>query len=254
MFHVHHLHPRPHRHRHQKKTATITTTKTTTTALTTRSVASPTQHTVHFCVSPGTRRLSQMASPHPCDHGMLSPPSAPPVEANFSLQHQFTPSCKVQKLSFEFDATCTVSAFSFVQVHDTLSFVLRTIVVYSYLERCPCFLRTCSCGWASFSCPFALVGGRHVRPNLGRMNSGVFIFYDCQVESRLMTIAHPLTRPVLAFSAKACCALMCFSFLLVSIHFVRGSGREICLLVHVEFCVKTLHVVTVSVCLVLLSC
>ena len=61
----------------------------------------------------------------------LSLPSFPLVGANHSLQRKFTPSCKVSKCHLKVDA---VSAFSLVQGYNTFSFVLRTIVVYSYLE------------------------------------------------------------------------------------------------------------------------
>ena len=46
---------------------------------------------------------------------------------------------KFQKCHLQFDA---VSAFSLVQGYSTFSFVQRTIVVYSYLERCLCVSRT----------------------------------------------------------------------------------------------------------------
>ena len=170
-----------------------------------------------------------MASPHPCDHGMLSPPSAFLVEANFSLQHQFTPSCKVQKLSFEFDATCTVSAFSFVQGHDLFSFCATNDCCLLVSRTLPVFPSNVLL-WVGvvFRARVLSLVGVMFGPILGRMSSGVFIFYDCRVESRLMTIAHPLTRPVLAFSAVACRALICFSFLLVSsILFTAQGGKSV---------------------------
>ena len=51
------------------------------------------------------------------------------------------------------------------------------------------------------------------------------------------------------FSGVACCALLrTFSFLCLPF-LVCGSGWEFCSLVHIELCVKTLHLGTVSVCL-----
>ena len=106
------------------------------------------------------------------------------VEANVSLQFH----AKFKSCLLIFDAVCTVSAFSLVQGCNTFSFVLRTIVVYSCLERCPCPSRTRSCWF---------------RPTFGRLEF-VFFFYcckfsffrDCRVDSRLVTIAHLLTHPV----------------------------------------------------------
>ena len=96
---------------------------------------------------------------------LLPPPSlssspSSPVEANVSLH----PHAKFKGCLLKFDAVCTVSSFSLVQGSDTYPSVLRTIVVHSCLERCP-----------YLEC--APVGGCRFRPNLGRMELGIFLFF-----------------------------------------------------------------------------
>ena len=153
----------------------------------------------------------------------------------------FHPHAKFESCLLKFDAVCTVSAFSLVQGYNTRSFVLRTIVVHSYLERCPCLSRTVP------------VGGCRSRPNCGRMKFvfsqflQFFILCDCRVDSRLVTIAHPLAHPVLLLCGfpswwrcrfQGCAEIViqlsvqlrvahcCAFFFLVSSISVHGSERE----------------------------
>ena len=164
-----------------------------------------------------------------------------------------------------FDTICTVSAFSLVQGRNTFSSVPRMIVVHSCLERCPCL-----------SLGRAPVGGRRFRPQFWTYTIRIFFFAvlvlcGCRVDSRLATmcIFSDTSCPVplwvslmvalsvsrmcrnrdTAFSVVACCALVAHFFFLVSSISVHGSGRKFCSLVHIEFCVKTLHLGTVSLCL-----
>ena len=67
----------------------------------------------------------------------------------------------------KFDA---VSAFSCVQGYNTLTFVLRTIVVYLCLERAPV-------GGRHFRPSVAVVSGCFFRPNVGRMELGITVFF-----------------------------------------------------------------------------
>ena len=120
---------------------------------------------------------------------------------NVSSHHH----AKFQDLKFD-----AVSAFSLVQGYNTFSFVLRTIVVYSYLERCPCLSRT-SCWWARCRPSAAAVSGCGFRPNFGHMKLFFLQFSlccscrvvsrlvtrgDCRVGSRLETMPHSLAHPV----------------------------------------------------------
>ena len=186
-----------------------------------------------------------MASPHPCDHGMLSPPSTPP----FLHLHAKFKSCLLNLMPL---AQYLPSALS--KATTCFLFVLRTIVVYSYLERCPCFLRTCSCGWASFFVPIRPRWWASCSAQFGTYEFGSFYFL--RLSSGITSDDNCTSSDAsgLGFQCKGMLCTDVFFFPSCVIHFVHGSGREICLLVHVEFCVKTLHVVTVSVCLVLLSC
>ena len=151
---------------------------------------------------------------------------------------------------------CTVSAFSFVQGHDTLSFVLRTTAANSCLERCPCFLRTCSCG-RRFCARVLLFVGVILGPLLDVWNPGPPILRNCRVDSRFDDNWHLSIDNCTSFEASGLgfqCSGVLRTFCLLSflcvIHFVHGSGREKgCLPEHIESCVKTLHLRTVSVCL-----
>ena len=91
--------------------------------------------------------------PSPAPH---RPSSSPlllhPVEANDSLQRQFTPSCKASKVSFEIGCCLCLQPSPKSQ---RVLFVLRRIVVHSCLERCPCLSLKC-----------APVGGRRSRPSV----------------------------------------------------------------------------------------
>ena len=105
------------------------------------------------------------------------------VEANVSLHlHATFNSCVLL-----FDAVCTVSTFSLVKGCNTFSPVLRTIVVYSCLERCP-YLERCAC------LKRAPVGGSRFRHKfltyeiLGNFQFVSFYFDDSRVESHLETV------------------------------------------------------------------
>ena len=118
------------------------------------------------------------------------------VEANDSLQRQFTPSCKVSKLSFE---SCAVSAFSLVQGYNTFSFVQRKNVVHSCLERCPCLSQTCSGWWASFSAQrccreWVSFSAQVWTHEIHNFLFWQFSFFSCsgRVDSRLVTMSHSL--------------------------------------------------------------
>ena len=63
-----------------------------------------------------------------------------------------------------------------------------------------------------------------------------------------LSISRMCRNRVATFSVVACCALLRTSSFL-SHPSLHGSGREVCSLVHIEFCVKTFHLGTVSVCL-----
>ena len=90
------------------------------------------------------------------------------VEANVSLHlHAMFKSCLLI-----FDAVCAVSAFSLIQGCNTLSPVLRTIVVCSCLERAPVDGRR-------FRPSVAVVSGCRFRSNLGRMEFGYFLQFFC---------------------------------------------------------------------------
>ena len=125
------------------------------------------------------------------------------VEANVSLHlHATFRSCLLL-----FDAVCTVSTFSLVKGCNTFSPVLRTIVVYSCLERCP-YLERCAClkrapvGGSRFRPRVAVFGGCRFRHKfltyemLGNFQFCSFLLFDCRVESHLETVAHLLTHPV----------------------------------------------------------
>ena len=109
------------------------------------------------------------------------------------------------------------------------------------LERCPCLSRTCSCcELASCSAQF---GAYEVR-----IFFAVFIFM--QLSSGL-TFGDNVTFPGTscrdtAFSVVACCALLRTCSFLSHPSLWHGSGRRMCSLVHIEFCVKTLHLGTSS--------
>ena len=91
------------------------------------------------------------------------------VEANVSLHlHATFKSCLLI-----FDAGCTVSTFSLVKGCNTFSPVLRTIVVYSCLERCP-YLERCAC------LKRAPVGGSRFRPR-------VAVFGGCRFRHKFLT-------------------------------------------------------------------
>ena len=94
------------------------------------------------------------------------------VEANDSLHRQFTLSCKVSKCHLTFDA---FSAFSVVQGCNTFSFVLRTIAVYSYLERCVSLERA-PVGGRLFRPSAAVESGCRFRPSFGRMKFVFIVF------------------------------------------------------------------------------
>ena len=105
------------------------------------------------------------------------------VEANDNLQRQFTPSCKVSKVSFEI--CCCICLPPCPRLQHFL-FVLRTIVVYSCLELCP-YLERCPC----LSLKRALVGGRRFRPSAAVV-CGCRFPLSCRVDSRLVTMSHSL--------------------------------------------------------------
>ena len=142
-------------------------------------------------------------------------------------------------------------------MNDCCLFVSRTL---PNLERCPGLSRTCSCWWASFSAQRWTHGIRDF--------FAFFILSDCRVDSRLVTITLPLAHLVQFFcgfphggvvgfkdvrksrySFHCSCVLRTVSHLFPSciIHLCAWLKRGICSLVHIEFCVKTLHLGTVSV-------
>ena len=145
------------------------------------------------------------------------------VQANDSLQRQFTFHAKFQKCHVKFDA---VSALSLVQGYSTFSSVQRTIVVYSYLERCLCVSRTLP---LSLSNTAAVLSGCRLRPNFGRMTFGFFFcsfkfLCSCRVDSRLVTMSHFLWY---SFQCRCVLRTVVHLSLLVSSISVHGSGRVI---------------------------